>query len=110
MELNTIQQLIDERAESRLKKDLDSMRNTIMNIPVLSVTESGFPQMGFKGKETSPYWFFNNDNNKPDCYYKALYDYWLPKYKSEEAKLFLEKVDDLSKDVKNLMNTEFTDY
>jgi hypothetical protein len=103
MELKNIQQLIDEKAENRLNKDLDDMRTTILSIGVLTATtESAFPDLEYGGKKTKPYWFFNLNGE----FRRALYNYWLPIYKTREAENFLKRVEDLESEVDNLMNAQ----
>lgn len=102
--ITNIQDLVDKKAEIRLKKDLRDMRSAVLNIPVLCAnTDSDFPDMEFKGKKTKPYWFFNEGDNS---FYDALYEYWLPIYKSQEAHNFINEVERLNENVNELMNNQ----
>lgn len=107
--LLNIQELIDKKAENRLTKDLDNMRSTIFTIPILTgrhATDSSFPDMEFKGMKSKPYWFFNDGQGS---FYKALYDFYLPIYKAEEAERFINEVNRLNENVNSLMNNETYD-
>lgn len=103
--LKTLQQIIDGKAEQRLKNDLQQIRSKIFECPVLLETGSEFPSLEFGGKEIKPYWFFNTD--EPFC--KALYSYWLPIYKSKEAEMFVKEVEQLKEGVDNLMSSQTYD-
>lgn len=106
--LPDIQQLINDRAEKRLKDDLEAMRKTIINMPILSPTQSPFPMLKFGESQHYAKWFFNDGVG---TFYEAVYNYWLPIYKNREAQNFLADVERLKSDVNDLMNvTHENDY
>lgn len=106
--LPDIQQLIDFRADRKLKDDLLKINETIQKMPILMENNSEFPKLQFGEKKELPRWFFGDGK---DSFYEALYNYWLPIYKNREAQNFLADVERLKSDVNDLMNvTHENDY
>lgn len=113
-DITNLQELINNRAEKRLDADLRALSKTIRESRLLSViADSIFPTLIYPKapkkplgtddtKEEYPFWIFKDNS----LFMKAVKDYWLPIYKSEEAQNFIQKVEDLSTDVANLLDNK----
>lgn len=101
METMDLQKLIDNKAETRLNKDLIELCQLIRENRLFCITSSDtIPDLTFNGKEEKPYWIFKPEGK----YMDKVKEYWLPIYKNEEAQNFIKKVEDLSNDVNDLMS------
>lgn len=116
--LKTIQEIIDQRANDRLDKDLKELERVVRANKLIGISNgsNGGAELTTlaisranqeKPDYVLPYWFFQEGG--PYSY--LLRTYWLPIYLAEETRLFMEKFDRLQQDVKDLMDpTSHEDY
>lgn len=107
--MNTViglQELINQKAELRLKRDLGEISEMIRNNRLFSITDNpSIPDLTYDGKEQKPFWIFQRSSK----YMDEVKKYWLPIYQNEEAQNFIQKIDDINKDVNDLMNNQTYD-
>lgn len=101
-DVKDLQTLINERAESRLERDIQEAVQLIRNNPILK-HQGDMPRISMTGKETSngqfPYWFFQSSGD----YMKAAKEHLLPLYIQEETKMFMGKVENLQGQIDELL-------
>lgn len=111
----TVQAAINLLAENRLKRDLnkisDLIRENRLMAPGNSDAERPRPDLfekDYKGEfsGSTPYFIFQHDSAKRSNFMRALFDYWLPVYIQEETNAFFNKVDEIQKDVDELLSIE----
>jgi hypothetical protein len=116
--MNTLQEVINKRAENRLEKDLADMgimlgKNRLTAAINGSTLETEkYPRLGImvegKRDEVVPFrTAFGADmqGNEPrvyGVYLKQLKDYWLPHYIAEETMTFLKRIDEIGDTVDQL--------
>lgn len=97
--ITDLQTLIDEKAIYKLKSEIKKISEVIRANRLFRNSQE-FPQLGFKDKYNTPFWIFKHDSDFMD----AIYDYWLPIYKEEAAKEFIQTVQELKENVDNLLD------
>lgn len=108
----TVQAIINKKAEQRLDKDLRDIYEFVSGNKILQKTDDKgndakpLPKLGM-GKEelntnTYPYWFFQS--NKP--YMMALQEHFLPIYIKKETEMFMQKIEELRNDVDVLLDSK----
>lgn len=103
-QLPDLQELINIKAEGRLKNDLRILAKSIRDNRLIS-SNDGIPELIYKERESKPYWIFEYGSH----YMDALKAYWLPIYQNEEAQNFIKQVENLNENVADLMNN-INDY
>lgn len=116
--IDTLQQLINQRAEARLDRDMIEISDYIRGNRLLAdtklpeLTYELYPQEDGKInlKKHPPFWVFQCEKRTSGSYISRsvymdrLRDYWLPIYIQEETNLFISKIDELGEQVENLQN------
>lgn len=108
--IKDLQKLIEERAISKLKKDLQNLSDLIHKQPLLN---SNAPRLyiantldakvqGVDGCDIFRLAFQETSENGTS-YRARLYQFWLPIYIERESAEFLKNVDDLSNNVNDLL-------
>lgn len=106
--INNIQEIINKKAEQRLETDLAAISNFIRNNRITAQTaridQKDCPDVFVLNSDkvyqpVKPYWLFNGG-----IYYKQLIDFWLPIYIREESEKFINEVNNLSQNVKDLFD------
>lgn len=94
--MNTLQQLINKRAEHKLDGDIQELSKAIRsNKLIIDTTSGNYPTLQMKHSDGT---FASRSIS--DIFYwssylmKDLREYWLPKYIEEETKLFLKEIED----------------
>lgn len=116
--IDTLQQVINQRAEARLDRDMIEISDYIRGNRILANTE--IPNLTYElypkedGKinlqKHPPFWVFQYEKRTSSSYISRsvymdrLRDYWLPIYIQEETNLFVSKIDELGEQVENLQN------
>lgn len=108
-DIKDVQTLINERASKRLREDIINLQSMIREYGNDLLFYSGIRvNIGTveKPSNISLIHVFDNRNGLGD----EIYDANIEKYKSQEAKMFLEKVDSLREDVNNLLSVNNNDH
>lgn len=116
--IQTLQDLINNRAAKRLDKDLATLCDTIQGSPLLFVTDSDIPKLQTEKSngelvQQVPYWVFqfNAQTGQTSLFMDRLRAYWLPKYQEAETREFLEKFTRIESEVEDLKRqSENLDY
>lgn len=107
-QVGDLQELINNKAENRLKADLKAFEARMSTESLISGYHSDQPRLSFEAKKGE----FKTDtigrllNPNWGVYYKALYEFWLPVYIQEETTNFVSQVDKLKEDAAHLFNTK----
>lgn len=106
--LKDIQQLINERAEKKLNKDLADLREYLHTGFASNLLELGSKiSVEFDGrKENLRNALWSTDSPL----FKLLKEAQLPKYIETETRGFINKIDAIREDVDELMNNRPNDY
>lgn len=101
---NSLQEIIEERAEKRLTKDLKALAEYITNNRLLNENnDTEIPKIIYNGVEqTFKGLFWINGRYFSGTYIIELKKLWLPTYIKEETKSFVEKVDSFQEQLDDL--------
>lgn len=113
-EIKDLQKLIEERAASKLKKDLQDLHNILYDHPLFNRAKDGPPPpiylsknlAGTEVKEIPLYSLLSMDRNDitvDKSLRGELYRFWLPIYIERESAELLKKVDELVSSVDDLL-------
>jgi hypothetical protein len=110
--VGTLQEAINKRAADRLDADLKAVATFMRENRIMSVTNSGFPNLTFDmikaedqekpNRDTKPpYWAFQYERSqsgfiKSSTFMDNVRAYWLPIYIQEETEGFMEKAAQLN--------------
>lgn len=114
---NTLQELINKRAEKKLDKDLMALSDFISANPLIYDNGNGCPLVRYKAKASGEdAWKdstlltmlkFSKISYSDYCsgsqFMKDLREFHLPKYIKAETDLFMQKFDELTHDVAGLI-------
>jgi len=106
--LKDIQQLINERAEHKLRSDLEKFRKYLHSELAMGLIDIGAQiSVEINGKKEN---LRNALWSTDSSIFKMLKEDQLPKYIESETKNFLNKVDSIREDVDELMNNKPEEY
>lgn len=89
MAIDTLQQLIEKRAEDRLNADITNMRIQLRGIRLLEKSELTVVYKGANKRLGSIFQY------STDAYWTDLYVEWLPIYIKDETETFVKEFDEL---------------
>lgn len=116
MDTNTLQELINKKAEEKLEKDLNNLHQLLSKQVLFSGHGQGNksipqilvfnPQRTGETKHTAvfPSALLSSHN----VFSQQLKDYWLPVYTTRETEAFVREVQELSERVNDLSQVTFT--
>lgn len=119
---NSLQEIIEKRAEKKLKNDLLSLYDTISGNRIL--TGNGVPTLTIKKDEkvfeqrltnlllvrTSQDYDFKKQIDVQGIYSNELFKHWLPIYIQEETNAFINKVDSLQEQIEELKTDKYEEF
>lgn len=115
---STLQELINSKAENRLKNDLKKLLSTLEDNRLLRGSYDYKPKLAVvaeRDESDSPVKHYAPDsldrllNPNFGLLYKEMYENYLPIYIEQETKLFMEKVEKIQEDVNTLMDSQTYD-
>lgn len=103
-ELNDVQQLINKKADEKLKQQLNTLQHPLYTGELYKLLQGIYINVGTseKPKNIALYTIFNAEG-----FEAIIIENNTQRYREEESKLFLNKVNSLREDVDNLLKQEF---
>lgn len=118
-EVSKIQKLINEKAERRLDRDLEKLREVrgLGLLTPFNQFDTNFPKLAFtykasvngEIKDKTLEYELPRHFEKRMPFMQALKDYWLPLYIDQDTADFLAKVEQLDRDVAALKRGDYDD-
>lgn len=106
MEMNTLQELIEQKAKRRLTEDLQAIARFVHGNRMLSDSSGDMLRLYLKNETGEGYQsiFIRDVLAFDNTWRRKLYQRWLPEYIKEETEGFLKKVEELSAQVEDLQS------